>query len=107
MNYDEHRAERMKLRKEAVDRMTVQNEQDAARLAEEKKELDKQTEDHSAKVSVGINEVVLSPFRDIIYPVQRYLFLACVYLRVGRNVLMWRDSVLAFWIATFALSLSA
>ena len=107
MDYDEQRKERMRLRKEAVDRMNVQNEQDALRLAEEKKQLDEQTHDHSANLTVGANKLILAPFKGILDPVQKYLFWTCIYLRVGRNVLMWRDSVFAFWLATIALGFSA
>jgi hypothetical protein len=106
-DYDERRKERMLLRKEAVDRMTAQNEQDASRLAKEQAELDKQTHDHSADVTAGATEFLLSPFKAILDPIQRILFLLCVYLRVAKNILMWRDSAVAFWLSTIALSFSA
>jgi hypothetical protein len=106
MTFDEHRADLMKFRKEAIEAMRIQNEQDEAKLLKERKEIDKQAKDKHVTLSIGPS-FFLAPFQDILVPVQKILFKACVYLRFAKSVILWRDSVVAFWLATFALSLSA
>lgn len=106
LKHDGHHETRMKYRKKAVDEMTKQNEADALRLEQEKKELDKQTHDHSSGTSLGVDKLVLKPFAGILEPVQKQLYLACVYLRVVKSVITWKDSVMAFWLATICLSMS-
>lgn len=107
MAFDEHRADLMKFRKEAIEAMRIQNEQDEARLLKERKAIDKQAQDKHVNLSIAPSRLFLAPFQEILVPVQKILLKACVYLRYIKSIVLWRDSVVAFWVATFALSLSA
>jgi hypothetical protein len=107
MAFDEHRADLMKFRKEAIEAMRIQNEQDEAKLLKERKEIDKQAHDKHVNLSIAPSRLFLAPFQEILVPVQKILLKACVYLRFVKSVVLWRDSVVAFWVTTFALSLSA
>ena len=106
MDYDERRTEKMKMRKEAIATMQLRNELDFKRLEKESKELDKQSHDPTANLSIGYNQIILAPFRDILEPTQILLYKTCVTLRVATSIILWNDSVAAFWIATIALALS-
>lgn len=104
MEYDEDRAEKVKLRKEAIETMRIQNEHDAKQMEKEIDQLDAQSNEKG--VSVGMNQLMLTPFKDILDPVQSSLYTACVYLRVAKSIVTWKDSVASFWVATIALSFS-
>ena len=104
MTFDERRTDVMNFRKETLEKMRKQNEQDEIKMQKEEKGLDKQAK--NVELSIGINKIFLAPFKDILVPVQKFLFKACMFSRLVKSVLLWRDGVAAFWVATFALVLS-
>jgi len=106
MDFDERRAERWKIRKEAIHFMQLRNEFDTKTLEKESKEVEKQAHNSENIMSVGYNQIILAPFKDILMPVQILLYKTCVILRVASSIVTWRDSVIAFWLVTVAFVLS-
>ena len=106
IEYDERRRELMKFRKDAIETVRIQNEIDAKHLEQESKELDKQAHDSSANnMNIGFNQIILTPFKDILLPVQLLLYQSVVISRVATSIVCWYDCVAAFWIVTIALVL--
>lgn len=106
MDFDERRAERWKIRKEAIHFMQLQNEFDTKTLEKESKKIEKQAHNSENIMSVGYNQIILAPFKDILMPVQILLYKTCVILCVASSIVTWRDSVIAFWLVTVAFVLS-
>ena len=107
MVFDERRADQMKFRKETIDASKARNELEEKKMLKESKELDKQSRDEIVGLPYGPSRLFLAPFQDILVPVQKVLYKACVYCRFAKSVICWSDSVVAFWVATVALFLSA
>lgn len=49
---------------------------------------------------------VLDPTRAYLYPIQQYLRVGCIWLRVFKNILVWEECYISFWIAMFSFVLS-
>ena len=58
------------------------------------------------EISTSANSVSVDPFRVFLYPVQKGLGVVCQYLRHVKHVLIWEDSVMAFWTTIGCLVLS-
>jgi hypothetical protein len=61
-----------------------------------------QASDYNTTVTGGFTNLALAPFKPVLLPAQLALYRVCVILRVGSSIVMWRDSVAAFWITTAA-----
>lgn len=48
----------------------------------------------------------LDPVRAYLYPYQQWLRLGCIWMRVFKNILIWEECYLSFWIALTSLSLA-
>lgn len=48
----------------------------------------------------------IDPFKPFLYPIQQYLGLAVGYVRVTRNVVIWEECYIAFWVTAGCLILS-
>lgn len=107
MTFDKRRGDQMKFRKETIEANFAKNELEQRKMEKEEKELDKQSRDQVVGLSYGPSRLFLAPFQDILVPVQKLLYKACVYCRFAKSVIVWSDSVVAFWVATVALLLSA
>ncbi|KAG7350731.1 C2 domain containing protein [Nitzschia inconspicua] len=101
IKYDEYLSERKRLRKEALENMRVERENNERRLQEEGEELDLNDIDHDPNpVRGGLAQITLAPFKSVLLPVQMLLYKVCVLLRIASSIIMWDDSVAAFWIVT-------
>lgn len=102
IKYDEAQAERDRMREEALENMRVERENNEKRLQEEGEELDHQDVDQFTSVSGGLTQLTLAPFKSFLMPAQMALYRVCVLLRVASSIIMWNDSVAAFWIVSVA-----
>jgi hypothetical protein len=103
INYDEFLSEREKTRKEALESMRAERENNEKRLQEEGEELDQQDFDAATNMKGSITQLTLAPFKSFLFPAQIALYKVCVLLRVTTSIVMWNDSVAAFWVVTTAL----
>mmetsp|Transcript_11555 Transcript_11555/g.25337 ORF Transcript_11555/g.25337 Transcript_11555/m.25337 type:complete len:715 (+) Transcript_11555:140-2284(+) len=67
------------------------------------KEIGDTNEDLSAQTVGGYS---LDPTRAYLFPIQQYLRVACFCLRISKNILVWEECYLSFWIATICFVLS-
>lgn len=102
LKYDEKLAEREQMRKEALENMRIEKEINEKRLQEEGEEMDQKDFDRTAKVGGGIAQLTLAPFKSVLLPAQLALYKICVLLRVATSIIMWDDTVAAFWVVTAA-----
>ena len=49
----------------------------------------------------------VDPARAYLFPLQQYLRIACIWLRVLTNVIVWEECYISFWIAVMSFILSA
>jgi hypothetical protein len=102
IKYDEILEERERMRIEALENMRIEKENNEKRLQAEGEEMDKQASEEKTTVTGGFTNLALAPFKPVLLPAQLALYRVCVILRVGSSIVMWRDSVAAFWITTAA-----
>jgi hypothetical protein len=102
INYDDFVSERERTRKEALESMRAERENNEKRLQEEEEELDHQDFDRASHVKGGITQLTLAPFKSFLLPAQIALYKICVLLRVTSSIVVWNDSVAAFWVVTTA-----
>jgi hypothetical protein len=104
IKYDEYLEEREEMRKEALENMRVERENNEKKLQEEGEEQDHQDFDRKNTTIRGeLTQLTLAPFKSFLLPAQMTLYKACVVLRIASSIIMWNDSVAAFWIVTAAL----
>jgi hypothetical protein len=102
IKYDEFLSERERLRKEALENMRAEREYNEKRLQQEGEELDQHDFDTATNVKGGITQLTLAPFKSFLLPAQIALYKVCVLLRVTSSIVLWNDSVAAFWVVTAA-----
>mmetsp|Transcript_14204 Transcript_14204/g.34245 ORF Transcript_14204/g.34245 Transcript_14204/m.34245 type:complete len:1271 (+) Transcript_14204:143-3955(+) len=103
MAYDSSQIERERLRKEAIEHARRDKEVQQAKLDEQLEKMEKETMAGGEKLNIGVTQFALAPFKGILMPAQTNLYRTCVSLRVARSIIMWRDSIAAFWIVSAAL----
>ena len=54
----------------------------------------------------GRRGFVLDPVQAYLFPYQQWLRTACIFMRVFKNILIWEECYLSFWIALTSLTLS-
>ena len=106
IKYDEYLEEREKMRIEALENMRVEKENNEKRLQAEGEEMDKQGSEEKTTMRGGVTNLALAPFKPVLLPAQLALYKICVVLRIFSSIVMWRDSVAAFWITTAAFAAS-
>jgi hypothetical protein len=108
-NKDEAVAFEEQIRKRIVEaeRLSLKAAKDAeeeqAQAERDLKEIGETDNDISTKKVRGIS---IDPFRRIMEPIQGYLQLACRIIRYIRNILLWEECYLAFWITSGCFILS-
>lgn len=107
IDYDEMRKDLEKFRRDTIETKRIQNEKEEIQFAKERRELEKKSQGETTDLTKIPGKVLLTPFKPIIEPVQIFLYRTCIYIRVLKSVLMWRDSAVAFLVTSIALSLSA
>lgn len=92
--------EEMRLAREEIVK-TIQMEQKKyeAYIQAETSKLEEEV-DITTKARGGLSSLTLAPFRGILLPLQQILHAVCITLRVSHSVVIWRDSFVAFWLAT-------
>jgi hypothetical protein len=103
MAYDSNLFERERLRKEAIEHARRDKEDQQRKLDEQQETMEKETMAGGEKLHIGITQFALAPFKSVLMPAQTNLYRACVSLRIASSIIMWRDSIAAFWIVTAAL----
>ena len=48
----------------------------------------------------------LDPTRAYLYPIQQYLRVGCFWLRVVKNILVWEECYISFWVTMLSFTLS-
>ena len=48
----------------------------------------------------------LDPTRAYLYPIQQYLRVGCIWLRVLKNILVWEECYISFWVTMLSFALS-
>lgn len=90
--------------------------EEAARIAYQKQQKEQEEEmadiqgvggdtDISTKQGSGIVSSI-DVFKPFLFPIQQYLDLAVGYLRIVRNVLVWEEAYISFWVATGCFGLA-
>jgi hypothetical protein len=69
----------------------------------ELEEIGEADEDIATKVGGGIS---IDPVRAALYPIQLILGVVCRGVRVAKNIIIWEEAYLSFWVATGSLVLS-
>jgi hypothetical protein len=103
LQHDEQLAERLRMRNLALENMRVEKENNEKRLQEEGEALDQYDLDPTTKMTGGLAQIALAPFKSVLFPAQMTLYRVCVTLRVASSIILWNDSIAAFWIVTVAL----
>jgi signal transduction histidine kinase len=98
-------------------KLKAENEAKAAELAQQEA-LDEAEEAEQALDAIGDTDtdittkkgsfipVSVDPFKKYMEPVQAYLVIACRLLRYVRNIFLWEECYLSFWLAIGSLALS-
>lgn len=113
-NIDEIRAHKAgmdrqeKKRKKAAEALKMEREKLEIELNEADEEANDEELDITTKVEGGYG-FNITPFKGVLKQVQTFLQKVCVALRIGKSVVLWRESYAAFSIVTasFLLSLIA
>lgn len=106
MTFDERRNDLMKFRKDTMLATQARYEQEEMQMQKEDKEINKQSRDKRLALAMGPTRLFLAPFEEILVPVQQILYQACIYCRCAKSIIVWNDSIVAFWVATVALLLT-
>ena len=48
----------------------------------------------------------LDPTRAYLYPIQQYLRVGCIWLRVVKNILVWEECYISFWVTMLSFAVS-
>lgn len=106
IEYETNQNERERLRKEAIEHTRIEKEAREKRFQEQQKKQEKQNLDIATKAAGGFTELALAPFKQVLLPIQMSLYRICIILRAVSSIVLWDDSVAAFWIVTVALTAS-
>jgi hypothetical protein len=106
IKYDEYLEKRERMRKDAIESMRAEREINERRLQKEGEGMADHALGPVNKVAGGFSEWTLSPFRSVLMPAQIALYKTCLWLRIAANIIMWNDSIAAFWIVTLSLFFS-
>ena len=93
--------------KQAEERARIRAEEYARQHEEYLRELEEIGDvqyDLSAQTLGGF---ALDPTRAYLYPIQQYLGVACEALRTLKNILLWEECYLSFWIVVVSFTLAA
>jgi hypothetical protein len=103
--FEERVRKRIEDAENAAAKAAAEAEEEQAQAEKDQKEIGEAVTDISAKRGGGIS---IDPFKRILEPIQRYLQLACKIVRYIRNILIWDECYLAFWLTVgcFALSIA-
>jgi hypothetical protein len=94
----------------------IADAEEAARVAYEQQQKEQEEEmaemegiggdtDISTKEGGGIVSTI-DVFKPFLYPIQQYLDLAVGYVRIVRNVIVWEEAYISFWVTTGCFALS-
>jgi hypothetical protein len=106
VEYDAYMEERERIRKEAIEHTRVEREVRQKRLEEEQRKQENQNVDMATQAAGGMAEIALAPFKFVLLPAQMALYKICILLRAVSSIVLWEDSVAAFWIVTTAMAAS-
>lgn len=110
-NIDEIRAHKVgmdrqeKKRRKAAEALKMEREKLEIELNEADEEANDEELDITTKVEGGYG-FNITPFKGVLEQVQTFLQKVCVALRIGKSVVLWRESYAAFSIATASFLLS-
>lgn len=96
--------ERVKL---AEERARIRAEEYARQQEEYLRELEEIGDVQYDLSAQTVGGFALDPTRAYLYPIQQYLGVACEALRILKNILLWEECYLSFWIVVGSFSLAA
>ena len=108
-NYDEAQEfiefwkKRVEESEKAAEKAYEENVKAQQELEREMEEVGDANADLSSKKKDGFS---LDPFKPILFPVQQYLGMLCLYIRHVKFVFFWEECYIAFWVTTGCLLLS-
>jgi hypothetical protein len=97
--YERKRAELKRAREEIVKTVEMERKKYETYIQVETSKLEEEL-DITTQVKGGLPSLTLAPLRGILLPLQQFLHVTCVILRVVNSIVVWRDSVVAFWLTT-------
>jgi hypothetical protein len=103
IEYESYQNERKQLRKEAIEHTKIEKDAREKRLQQQQQKQEKQNVDIATQATGGFTEFALAPFKPALLPIQMLLYRICVILRAVSSIVLWDDSIAAFWIVTVAL----
>jgi C2 domain len=103
MAFDAYQFELEKLRNEAIEHARQDKEMQQSKLENQQEKMEKETMAGGEKLNIGMTQFALAPFKSVLMPAQTNLYRTCLSLRIASSIIMWRDSIAAFWIVTAAL----
>lgn len=106
MEYDAYLEERDRMRKEVIEHTRIEKGIRQKQWEQEDKKQEKQNLDIATNTAGGFTELALAPFKPVLLPAQTTLYNICIVLRAVSSIVIWEDSVAAFWIVTLALTAS-
>ena len=96
--------ERVKL---AEERARIRAEEYARQQEEYLQELEEIGDVQYDLSAQTVGGFALDPTRAYLYPIQQYLGVACEALRIFKNILLWEECYLSFWIVVISFTLAA
>ena len=72
-------------------------------IAQDLEEIGDTNQDLSAQTVGGF---ALDPTRAYLFPIQQYLRVGCIWLRVFKNIMVWEECYISFWIAMTSFVIS-
>lgn len=96
-------AKRLRLNEEKAKQRALQYAEESEQYMKDLKEIGDTNEDLDAPTVGGIS---FDPTRAYLFPIHHYLRATCIFLRVSKNILVWEESYISFWIASACFVLS-
>lgn len=100
--YNESRAALKKAREEVVKTIQMEQKKYEAYLNMEVSKLEEEV-DIMTQARGGLSSLTLAPFKGVLLPLQRALHGICIMLRITKSIVVWRESLISFWIVTLCL----